>query len=236
MLLSKLQGDLSLHTLTNEGASCAGTGTWKSDHRVLNTVLTWTFYKFSPAYLTESAVPAELQENLHLKTINSELTAGMGEAGRGWFVFKFPGLNFPFPHMKLSPVFYVSNLKYFNLVLILSTWVFLLALTSLISRDWEGSFTAKPCPITVCEQEAPTVAMASSDFLPSPEKNYPKRVCKPPRQSVILEIKNPPLEQMVHSGFSLVVNEVTGCFFCRKLWSRGFQMWTALFQANCIVP
>lgn len=33
-----------------------------------------------------------------------------------------------------------------------------------------------------------------------------------------------------YSGFPLAVtgnvNEITGCFFCRELWSVGFQMWT----------
>lgn len=49
-------------------------------------------------------------------------------------------------------------------------------------------------------------------------------VCKPPGQAVILEGKNPPFEQMGHSGFPLMVDEVTGCFFCRELLSRGFQI------------
>lgn len=92
-------------------------------------------YKSPPEHLTESASPAELGESPHVKIANSQLTEGMGEAGRGCFFSKFPDLNFPFPHMKLSPVFYLPSLKYFDLVLTLLTWVFLLALPSLISRD-----------------------------------------------------------------------------------------------------
>lgn len=96
-----------------------------------------------------------------------------------------------------------------------------------------GSFTAKPTSYYCLWTRSSNSSHGQQWSSAFSSEKLPKRACKSPRQSVILGGKNPPLEQMEHSGFPLVVtgnvDEVTGCFFCRECEVGVFQTWTGSF-------
>lgn len=103
-----------------------------------------------------------------------------------------------------------------------------------MSRDWEWVLHSQNyVPLLACVQEVSLIDMGSSGLQSSPEKNYPKEDANIQANVSYKKKKQPPLEQMDYSGFPFVVtgnvNEMTGCFFCRELWSVGFQMWTDSF-------
>lgn len=151
-----------------------------------------------------------------------------------FFFSKFPYPNFPFPHVKPS----------ISCVLIIQFEAFWLGLDFIDLGVFVGSTTnhqqglrmdpsqPKPYPVTARVQEASPIATSSRGLLSPPKKNDPKQDANL-QANVLYKKKKNPLEWMDYSGFPLAVtgnvNEITGCFFCRELWSVGFQIWAGLW-------